>query len=50
MRIIFIALMLAMATCGIGLPGNFFSGNKDGPMNRETRIERVDRKDENDPE
>ena len=49
LRLLFMVLLLLMASFGIGLAGNFLNGNKERFMDNEIRTEQTEkRRDEDD--
>jgi len=49
-RLFGLVLLIILASCGIGITGAFLQGNRERCMNKEIRIEQVDKKEDEESE
>jgi hypothetical protein len=50
LRLIVLVILILLAACGIGITGNFLNNNRERYMDNEIRIERVDKKEDEESE
>jgi hypothetical protein len=50
LRLIVLVILIIFAACGIGITGNFLNNNRERYMDNEIRIERVDKKEDEEGE